>query len=233
VLNGDVALVTGGTGDIGRGVCRALTKAGATVVAVDLNATRAEGVARVIECDVTDAIACQSAVREAVTDFGEVGTLVNLAQQWTRQPLVDSTDDDWNLAYASGPLATCRMMQLCYPHMKARGGGAIVNCGSTAGTTGGAGGVAYAAAKEAIRGLTKGAAVEWAPDNISVNVICPLATHDPDRWNAHGNVAEGVPMGRLGDPETDVGALVVFLAGPGRFVTGRTLFVDGGSGTFR
>jgi NAD(P)-dependent dehydrogenase (short-subunit alcohol dehydrogenase family) len=117
--------------------------------------------------------------------------------------------------------------------MKARGGGAIVNCGSTAATTGGAGGVAYAAAKEAIRGLTKGAAVEWGRDNISVNVICPLATHDPERWNTHGNVVEGVPMRRLGTPEADVGALVVFLAGPGRFVTGRTLFVDGGSGTFR
>src|SRR4029077_2135076 len=118
--------------------------------------------------------------------------------------------------------------------MKEQGGGAIVNCASVSGTQGGTPGEgAYAAAKEAIRGLTKHAAIEWAPDNINVNVICPLATHDPQRWSAHGNVAERVPMGRLGHPETDVGSLVVYLAGPGRFMNGRPLFVDGGSGTYR
>jgi NAD(P)-dependent dehydrogenase (short-subunit alcohol dehydrogenase family) len=74
--------------------------------------------------------------------------------------LLEVTDEEMRLVFETGPTATLRMMQLCYPH----GEGAC------------------AAAKEAIRGLTKHAAVEWGPDNIRVNVICPLATHDPSRF---------------------------------------------------
>ena len=94
------------------------------------------------------------------------------------------------------------------------------------------GNAAYAAAKEAIRGLSKAAALEWGRDNINVNVICPVAAGDlsapwvPDAQRTN-------PMGRVGDPEADIGSAVVYLAGPGRYVTGRTLQVDGGVGTWR
>lgn len=233
-MSNGVVIVTGGAGDVGRGVCRALTDAGSTVVAFDLEPARAEGVARAVRCDVTDRDASAAAVEEVVREFGGLTGLVNLAQQWTKTPLMETTVDDWFLSHSSGPFATFQMMQLCYPHLITAGGGAIVNCGSASGTQGGvAGEAAYAAAKEAIRGLTKHAAIEWGPDGISVNVICPLATHDPDRWNAIGDVAGHNPMRRLGDPEADVGALVVYLLGPGRYMTGRTLHIDGGVGTFR
>jgi NAD(P)-dependent dehydrogenase (short-subunit alcohol dehydrogenase family) len=231
-MKGNVAIVTGGTGDLGRGVCQALSKAGATVVAVDLDTSRAEGADRAVECDVTDPAACASTVNNVVKEFGGVDTLVNLAQQWHHITLTDVTDDEMRLCYETGPAATLRMMQLCYPHMKARGGGAIVNCGSASGTQGGVFGEgAYAAAKEAIRGLTKHAAVEWAPDNIRVNVICPIATSNPRRWPE--NVVDNIPLHRLGDPENDIGSAVVFLAGPGSYITGRTLHIDGGAGMFR
>jgi NAD(P)-dependent dehydrogenase (short-subunit alcohol dehydrogenase family) len=230
---GSAVIVTGGCGDIGRGVCRALTKAGLRVAVLDLDVTRAGDVALALECDVTDTEACASAVDRVVRDLGGVGALVNMAQQRTNGPLLETTDDDLRVVFESGPIATLRMMRLCHPHLKAEGGGAIVNFASAAGTAGGVPGKgAYAAAKEAIRGLTKQAAVEWGPDRIRVNAICPLATHDPGRWSP--GVVDGIPLGRLGDPEADIGGVVVFLAGPGGgYITGRTLLVDGGVGTFR
>jgi len=235
---GGVAIVTGGAGDIGRGVCRALTKSGATVVVLDVDVSQAEGAARVLQCDVTDPAACASAVDEIVHDFGGVDTLVNMAQAsrgWT--PLLETTHAEMLRAFESGPAATLRMMQLCHPHLAASGGGAIVNFASAAGTEGIPGMGAYAAAKEAIRGVTKVAAREWGRDNIRVNVICPFASSEAARrletglWPA--SVLDNIPLGRVGDPEADVGAMVVFLAGPGTFVTGRTLHVDGGSGSWR
>ncbi len=229
----NVAIVTGGTGDLGRGICRALKKAGATVVALDLEPSRADSADRVVECDVTDAAACAAAVRDTVEEFGGVHTLVNSAQQWNHVAIMDTDDDEVRLVFESGPFATFRMMQLCYPHMKAQGGGSIINLASASGTQGGVPGEgAYAGAKEAIRGITKHAAVEWGPDNIRANAICPIATDNPNRWPA--SVIDAIPLARLGDPEIDVGGLVVFLAGPtGSFITGRTLHVDGGAGMFR
>ena len=232
MLDGKVAVVTGGTGDIGRGVCRALSTAGATVVALDLDVSRAEAAASARVCDVSDPAACRSAVEQVVEEFDRIDALVNMAQHMGPMvPLAEVTDEELSLEIDSGPRATLRMMQLCYPHMKARHGGSIINFASGAGTFGMAGLGSYAAAKEAIRGLTKVAAVEWGRDNITVNAICPVAATDPTRLGE--GVEAVIPMGRVGDPETDIGAVVVFLAGPGRYITGRTLQVDGGAGSWR
>ncbi|HXK22885.1 MAG TPA: SDR family oxidoreductase [Myxococcota bacterium] len=232
-LSGQVAIVTGGGGNIGGGVCRALAKAGATVVALDRNPSGADAAARRVTCDVTDPAACEAAVGDVVREFGGVDTLVNAAQRFRAGiPFVQLRDDDLRVSFESGPMATLRMMQLCYPHMKARGGGAIINFASGAGTQGMIGAGAYAAAKEAIRGLTKVAALEWGREGIRVNVICPVATADPNAaWVP--DALEANPMGRIGDPEKDIGAAVVYLAGPGSYVNGRTLHVDGGIGTWR
>jgi NAD(P)-dependent dehydrogenase (short-subunit alcohol dehydrogenase family) len=140
-------------------------------------------------------------------------------------------------AWESGALAAFRLMQLCHPVMRARGGGAIVNLGSGAGTEGVAGLGAYAVAKEGIRALTKVAMLEWGADNIRVNTICPWAENDywtglSDQQRA-GRLAHN-PLRRIGDPEADIGAIVVFLAGDaGNYVTGQTIHVDGGNMGFR
>ena len=102
----------------------------------------------------------------------------NNAQQIPTGPLDACTDDDMYAAWESGALAAFRLMQLCHPLMTARGGGAIVNLGSGAGTEGLAGLGAYAVAKEGIRALTKVAMLEWGADNIRVNTICPWAEND-------------------------------------------------------
>jgi NAD(P)-dependent dehydrogenase (short-subunit alcohol dehydrogenase family) len=233
-LNGTVAIVTGGGGNIGVGVCRALAKAGATVVALDVDPSVADAAARHITGDVTDPAVCAAAVDEVVRDFGGVDTLVNLAQQFRPDRAVaEVTDEDMRVSFESGPIASLRMMQLCYPHMKARGGGSVVNFSSGVGTGGMLGATAYASAKEAIRGLTKVAALEWGPDNINVNVICPVATGDPGNAPWVPGALSINPMRRVGDPEADIGSAVVYLAGPGRYVTGRTLQVDGGVGCWR
>ena len=232
MLEGKVAIVTGGTGDVGRGVCQALSAAGATVVALDIDVSRAAGAASARVCDVSDPAACRDAVGQVIGEFGRIDTLVNMAQHMGPMvPLAEVTDDELSLEIDSGPRATLRMMQLCYPHMKEAGGGSIINFASGAGTFGMAGLGSYAAAKEAIRGLTKVAAVEWGRDNITVNAICPVAATDPARLGE--GVEAVIPMGRVGDPETDIGPVVVFLAGPGHYITGRTLQVDGGAGSWR
>ena len=232
-LEGQVAIVTGGTGDVGVGVCRALTAEGATVVALDLATDRPVSAARAIRCDVTDPAECRAAVDEVVREFGGVSTLVNMAQDIVLGiPLLDTDDDQMLRVLTSGPMATLRMMQLCHPHLRAAGGGAIVNFASGAGTDGLPGHGAYAAAKEAIRGLTKVAAREWGPDNVRVNAVCPLSTARPERMPP--DVTDHIPLGRIGDPERDIGAVVAFLAGPaGDYITGRTLQVDGGAGAWR
>ena len=154
----------------------ALSDAGATVVAVDLDPSAAQGTEHKIECDLTDADASASVVDGVVAEFGGIDTLVNIAQ-WIcpPRPFLDSTYDDLVRGFETGPIATFRMMQLCHPHLKARGGGAIINFGSGAGTQGGPGWGPYSAAKEAIRALAKVAATEWGVDNIRVNTICPVA----------------------------------------------------------
>ena len=126
-------------------------------------------------------------------------------------------------------------MQACYPHLKARGGGSIVNFGSSTAILGDRGFGPYVMTKEAIRGLTRVAANEWGRDNIRVNVICPAAMSpsaeafrdaDPERF---GRVLRSIPLGRMGDGVEDIGRAVAALVSDDfRFLTGATLMLDGG-----
>ena len=229
----NIAIVTGGGGNVGVGVCRALVKSGATVVAVDLDPSAADTAARQITCDVSepDGVRSGGCRRRSRLRWGRY-TYQRGARKFLNVPFTDLVDDNLRFSFETGPIATFRMMQLCYPHLKARGGGAIINFGSGAGTMGQPGGGAYAAAKEAIRGLTKVAALEWGKDNIRVNAICPLASGDPNAWWIPDSLPL-VSLGRIGDPEKDIGTLVVYLASPDCYMTGRTLQIDGGAGTWR
>ena len=132
------------------------------------------------------------------------------------------------------------MMMASFPYLKEQAG-KVVNFGSTAGTEGRPNMITYGAAKEAVRGLTKGFAVEWGIYDINVNTICPTGTSPA--WEAHKeNIGEeGVekalelfPIKRMGDPETDIANIVLFLSSYlSDYMTGRTLFADGGRATYR
>lgn len=230
-----IAVMTGGAGKMGGGIARALQKVGITSVALDLDISRAEDVAKAIVCDVTDQAACEAAIGEVVGDLGGVDVFVHLAQAYvTTTPVVELTADDLRISYETGPIAALRLMQLCYPSMKARGGGAVINIVSGAGTQGAPLQAAYGSAKEAMRGLTKAAALEWGADNIRVNALAPFGG---PKENLEANpflqqFVPTVPLQRYGDPETEIGHAIAFLA-TNTFITGRTLMIDGGIGTFR
>jgi NAD(P)-dependent dehydrogenase (short-subunit alcohol dehydrogenase family) len=252
LLQGKVAIVTGGGQGIGRGVALAFATEGANVVIADKNATtatsaaaevRERGVAALAaECDVTDLDDIRTCVDKTMAEFGQLDILVNNAMAdpgLSLIPFMDTTDEHMDKYWKSGPLATFHFMQACYPHLRGRDS-AIVNVGSRAGIDGLWGYAAYGAAKEAIRALTKAAAREWGPDRIRVNAIAPYADSpanrlaqslQPDATATRG--APTRPLSRAGDCELDIGRTVVYLASDlSAFVTGHTVMVDGGSCRF-
>jgi len=249
-LRGHVAIVTGAAQGVGKGVAAALLERGASVLVADiladkLDATAAElgemGPVEMVVADLRDPDSAQRIVTAAVDAFGTVHGLVNNAIA-TNEPkrFVDITVDDLALGYEVGPRASFLLMQAVHPLMAAAGGGSIVNLGSGTGTGGEPKWGGYAAAKEGIRGLSKVAALEWGRDNIRVNVICPFAESDGVKlWKQfapddYAKAVRRVPMKRIGDVRTDVGALVAFLLGAdATFITGQTIHVDGGIGCFR
>lgn len=249
-MRGHVAIVTGAAQGVGKGVAAALLERGAAVLVVDiqdeaLEATAAElaAIGRVerLVADLRDPDSAQRIAAAAVDAFGAVHGLVNNAIA-TNEPkaFVDITTDDLALGYDVGPRATFLLMQAVHPLMVREGGGSIVNLGSGTGTGGEPKWGGYAAAKEGIRGLSKVAALEWGRDNIRVNVICPFAESDGVKyWKSfapkeYEKAVGRVPMKRIGDVRTDVGALVAFLLGSdATFITGQTIHVDGGIGCFR
>lgn len=250
-LEGRVAIVTGAGRGIGRGAAIALAREGAAVAILEIDPETATAAAAEIEklgaravaipCDVCTRGACEAAVARTVNVLGAIDVLVNNATQ-TRPDvsLLDHKDEEMTMAWHVNVMATFWLMQACHPHLLGRGGGSIINFGSSAGTSGMIGFAAYAAAKEGVRALTRVAAREWGPDGIRVNVVCPFASSpgvegwakaDPARFAA---VLKGVPLRRVGDCESDVGRVVAFLASDdARYITAQTLMVDGGAGSFR
>jgi len=185
--------------------------------------------------DVSDPSVADNAVAMAVTRFGKLNALVNNAHASKQAPFLEHTQAMWDLSFNTGFVATRNFMLASHSELK-KTAGAIVNFGSGAGLEGQPTQAAYAAAKEAIRGLSRVVANEWAPDGIRINVVYPMAlTEDVAAWknNYPEMFAEAeakVPLGRFGDPETDVAPIVAFLCSDDfRYMTGQTLMADGGA----
>ncbi|WP_433490121.1 SDR family NAD(P)-dependent oxidoreductase [Nocardia grenadensis] len=248
-LAGHSAVVTGAGQGIGRGIALALAAAGAQVAVVGRTAatlgavteeiTARGGRAASFVCDVTDGRAIDALAPAVAAEFGGITLLVNNAQTPAPGTLLEIDEHTYHAGMASGPTATWRTMRACHRYLKS--GGATVNVGSAAGIRWNPAGTgAYAAAKEAVRVLTRTAACEWAADGIRVNAILPLAeSRAMEQWaqrepEAAAEYLATVPLGRLGDPEADIGPAVVFLCSDAaRYITGHTLAVDGGQALVR
>ena len=245
-LAGKSVLITGAGAGIGRGVALRFAREGARVMVSDLrdapgqetaDLVRARGAeAGFVKANVGRKAETQAAVQRTVEAFGRIDVLVNNAQGFTPWGRMETrTDAMWAKSIDTGVYGTMWAMTAAFPHMRNQGGGRIINFGSLVGVQGDGYMVDYSAAKEAIRGLSRTAANEWGRHNILVNVICPVAkTTSFERRAAidpavAANAGSNAPLGRMGDPEEDIGGAALFLASDdSRFVTGNTLFVDGG-----
>jgi 2-hydroxycyclohexanecarboxyl-CoA dehydrogenase len=245
-LDGRVALVTGGGQGIGRGAALALAKEGAAVTLAGRTLSKCEAVAAEIAdlggralplaCDVGVRAQVDAAVAATVSAFGGIDILVNNAQSSVQAKLEDTTDDDIELAWRTGAMATFYAMQAALPHLRASGRGSIVNFGSSTAIEGNVAFGAYAMSKEAIRGLSRVASREWGRFGIRVNVIVPnaLSPASQDFRDAHperfARMEARVPLGRVGDPETDIGRAVVALTADDlTYLSGQTLMLTGGA----
>jgi NAD(P)-dependent dehydrogenase (short-subunit alcohol dehydrogenase family) len=248
-LEGKTALVTGAGHGVGQGIAFALCNHGARLALAGrregpLLETKAEierrgGKASVHICDVKDGPRLPKLVEEVVATAGGVDILVNNAQDAPLGRLSEVSDEAFTAGFESGPLATFRLMKLCHPIMKARGGGVIINLATSAATRWDSGGYGpYAAVKQAIRALTRAAANEYGPDGIRVLTMAPvamspgMANFRAKRPESAGYVAH-LPLGRVGHCETDIGEGVAMLCSPmAVFLTGATIPLDGGLANF-
>jgi NAD(P)-dependent dehydrogenase (short-subunit alcohol dehydrogenase family) len=250
-LTGKVTIITGAAGGIGRESALRFAREGASVVAVDLPGamlddtvqlvTAAGGRCIAAAADVTDEAQVREYVAAAVAEFGGVDALLNNAGiEGPIAPLTDTDVSGFDRVLAVNVRGVFLGLKHVAPVIGARGGGAIVNVSSVAGLGGTPGIVAYGASKHAVIGMTKTAAMEFAPLKIRVNAVCPSpvetrmmraleAGMNPDDPAAvHAMMAMSIPLGRYGEP-SDIAALMVFLCGDDSlFLTGAAIPIDGG-----
>lgn len=241
-LAGRVAVVTGAADGIGAGVARAFAAEGARVVVADVDVEQGRALASEIDghfltVDVTDRDQVEGLVRTTVDDLGSIDVLVNNAWGAGNVGRVENkTDAMIERGLAMGFYGPFWAMRAAFPHMKATGWGRVINMCSLNGVNAHVGTLEYNAAKEALRTMTRTAAREWAPTGVVVNAICPGARSAAFRRMAssHPEIAATAdaanPMGRLGDPLTDIAPVAIFLASDEcRYLTGNTLYADGGA----
>ena len=244
-VDNKVIIVTGSGRGVGLGMARHLGLGGAKIVVAEWKPDLLDGaVAELtglgvetlgVPTNVMEHDQINAMVAATVERFGRVDGIVNNAQTFRPMAaMADITEADVDVFYASGVKGTLWAMQAVYPHMAAQGWGRVVNFASSMGITGGRGFGAYNASKEAIRALTRTAAREWAMDGIVVNCIAPAAAdHHGDaakQSEGYRRFVEDCPMGRQGDPETDMGPIAWFLCSDAcRYLTGHTFMVDGGA----
>ena len=243
-LDGQTAVVIGGAGVLGGALCRGLSQAGAFVIVADLTEDGCQarvkelrdlgGQADYCTVNVTLRESIENLLAQALEKKGRVDVLVNCAGVNKGTAFLDASDEDWDRVMTINLRAVFQACQIFGRHMAAVGGGAIVNIGSVTSHLPLSRVYAYSTSKAGVLNLTRNVAQEFAPMGIRVNAICPgffpaeqnRKLLDEERTN---NILSGTPMGRFGEPDELVGALLLLVAPvAGQFITGTHINVDGG-----
>ena len=243
-LAGRVAVVTGGGGGLGEGICASLAAAGATVAVVGRTREKLERVAAqvtasggravAVEVDIADRGSVEAMTERVVADLGGIDVLVNNAAVYHRKPWTDITEADWDEVLDTNLKGYFLCARAAYPSLKERGRGRVINVASVTFFGGTPLLLDYVASKGGIVGFTRALAREVGPDGITVNTVAPGAFPTdaerihPDQEGYNRMILDAQSLKRRGTP-ADVGHLVTFLAGDAAsFITGQMILIDGG-----
>ena len=242
-LDQRVVLITGGGAGIGRDSALAFAREGAAVAVVDVRGDRAAQTAQLVRaagghaqafvCDVRSADEVQSAVEQAIAAFGRIDILFNDAGTTRAGSVLSVSLADWEMVLDVNLRGTFLVSRAVLPQMLARGAGVIINMGSVDGLAGDPNMAAYNAAKAGVINLSRSMAIDFGPQGIRTNCICPGPIGTPailrmftDERRAAMDAA--TPLGRIGRPQ-DIASIAVFLASDdAAFINGTTIVADGG-----
>jgi 3-oxoacyl-[acyl-carrier protein] reductase len=241
MLDDKVAVITGSGRGIGKAIAKAMVAEGAKVVITDINeelckSTSEElgggnGKAFGVPCNVTDSDSVAKMVDAVMKHYGKIDILVNNAGITRDDLFMRMSQEHWQAVIDTNLTSAFKVTQPILKAMSKQRFGRIINIASTTGVHGNAGQANYAAAKAGLIGFTKTLAREYASRNITCNAVAP-GFIETDMTKALGEekiskVVEHIPLGRMGQPD-DIARAVVFFAGPGEYITGQVIKVDGG-----
>ncbi|HKS71953.1 MAG TPA: SDR family oxidoreductase [Terriglobales bacterium] len=245
ILEGRIAIITGASSGIGRACAIRFAEEGASLVVCARRLDRLQSLVEEIKaagssalpvaCDVAKEADITKVVQAAMDRFGRIDILANIAQGGMDKfgGLMDTKAEDVLDAFRTGALQSFLFMQKCFPYMKERGYGRIINTSSPAAVTGISGLTAYIMTKGAIMALTRNASQEWGKFGIVTNTFLPwVRTENFDRSDLAKNLVAmeaSSPLGRMGTPYEDCTPMVAFLASEGAgYINGQVIAVDGG-----
>jgi NAD(P)-dependent dehydrogenase (short-subunit alcohol dehydrogenase family) len=244
-LAGKVAIITGGGRGIGRAIALGLAKAGASVVVASRTEAQVEAVAGEIRAaggealpvatDLTDGGQIERLAAEAVKKYGRIDILVNNAARSFLRSLMDLREDGWDKVFDTNVKAAWLLSRAVAGHMMEQKSGRIINITTVGAEKAELGMAAYGCSKAALKMLTRCMAREWAAFGIQVNAVGPGLTRtdfskpiwsNPD---IEKHVTSLLPMGRIGEPEEIVPAVLFLASDAATYMTGHTIYVDGGA----
>jgi 2-deoxy-D-gluconate 3-dehydrogenase len=244
-LSGKIGIVTGGGRGIGRAIALGLARAGASVVVTSRTQKEIDGVvdeikktggkALAVVTDLTVNDQLENLVQATVKEFGKIDILVNNAARSFLRSLMDLREDGWDKVFDTNVKAVWLLSRLVARKMMEQKSGRIINITTVGAEKAELGMAAYGCSKAALKMLTRCMAREWAQFGIQVNAVGPgLTKTDFSKpiWSnpeVAKHVSAAIPMGRLAEPEEIVGSVLFLASDAARFITGHSIYVDGGT----